>query len=274
MIIKALAENHAITDDFKTQHGLSLYIETSRHKILFDMGQNSLFLENAKKMGVNIDEIDLAIISHGHNDHGGGLGVFLQENSQAKVYIHQKAFDKYFARRPDGEIQAIGLDEEYKSHPRLVFTGDYMRVDEGLELFAHIPGQELCSTANKVLLRQAGEELLEDNFAHEQNLIITEGGKTLLIAGCAHKGIVNIIKQGISMKGKGFDYVIGGFHLFNPSTQETESPALIKAIGDYLKSTGTIYYTCHCTGLSAYKELKDIMDGQINYLAAGGTIQM
>lgn len=274
MIIKALAENHAISDDYKTQHGLSLYIETSKHKILFDMGQNKLFLENAEKMGVNISEIDLAIISHGHYDHGGGLGVFLQENSRAKVYVHQKAFDNYFARRPNGETQKIGLDENYNNNPRIIFTGDYNLIDDGLELFSNIQAEELCSEANKVLLMQKGEVLIEDNFAHEQNLIITENGKTLLIAGCAHKGIVNIVKKGILMKGKMFNYVIGGFHLSNPSTKESEAPDLIKAVGKYLKSTGSIYYTCHCTGLGAYKELKDIMDNNINYLATGGTIKL
>lgn len=273
MIIKALAENHAISEEYKTQHGLSLYIATEKHKILFDLGQNHLFLENAEKMDVNITDIDLVVISHGHYDHGGGLKTFLKENNQAKIYLHQKAFDKHFAKRPNGETADIGLDEVFKNQERIILTGDYQLIDDGLELFSNIKGKELCSTANKVLLMQEGAELAEDTFAHEQNLIITENGKTLLIAGCAHNGIVNIVKQGAAMIGKNFDYVIGGFHLFNPGTRESEAPELIKAIGEYLQSTGSVYYTCHCTGLEAYAELKDIMGKKINYLATGETIQ-
>ena len=80
MKITALVENTTNNPSLGTQHGLSLYIEANGRKILFDMGADGLFLENAEKLGIDIAGVDLAIVSHGHDDHGGGLGVFLEKN--------------------------------------------------------------------------------------------------------------------------------------------------------------------------------------------------
>jgi len=84
MLIKALVENTTITDDLGCEHGLSLYIETAKHKILFDVGASELFFQNAKKFGVNIADVDFLVISHGHYDHGGGLKAFCGKTKKPK----------------------------------------------------------------------------------------------------------------------------------------------------------------------------------------------
>ncbi|MFS8541429.1 MAG: MBL fold metallo-hydrolase [Tissierellales bacterium] len=76
MIIKTLVENTALSKNFASEHGLSLYIEANSRKILFDIGASGLFLENAKKLNLDISEVDYLIISHGHFDHGGGQEFF------------------------------------------------------------------------------------------------------------------------------------------------------------------------------------------------------
>jgi 7,8-dihydropterin-6-yl-methyl-4-(beta-D-ribofuranosyl)aminobenzene 5'-phosphate synthase len=90
MLIKTLVENTSISKDFGSEHGLSLYVETKKHKILFDVGASDLFLQNAKKLNVNIADVDFLVISHGHYDHGGGLKTFLKENTKAEVFLHHK----------------------------------------------------------------------------------------------------------------------------------------------------------------------------------------
>lgn len=80
MKIVVLVENTTKQKDLKGKHGLCLYMETERHKVLFDLGPDDTFLHNAKKCGVDIAAVDTVIISHGHVDHGGGLGAFLQMN--------------------------------------------------------------------------------------------------------------------------------------------------------------------------------------------------
>ncbi len=274
MIIKTLLENTAVSAEYQSEHGLSLYLETRLHKILFDFGKSRLFLENAAKMGVDISKVDMAILSHGHSDHGGGLKAFLQENQKAKVYIHAKAFERHYAKRPGGVVEDIGLDPSLKENERIILTGDHLVIDEELELFADVRGQELCSLSNQALLMDGAAGLVQDTFAHEQNLIVTESGKTVLLAGCAHRGIVNIVKSFIARTGRPADCVIGGFHLFNPGTKKSEEPALVHAVGQYLKETGSFYGTCHCTGPEAFAQLREVLGNQIHYCAAGDVLEI
>ena len=71
--------------DIISEHGLSLFIETEEHKILFDMGQSDAFIKNALSLGIDIAKVDIAVISHGHYDHGGGLRYFLELNRSAPI---------------------------------------------------------------------------------------------------------------------------------------------------------------------------------------------
>ena len=75
MKITALLENKTNREDMLTEHGLSLYIETEKHKILFDMGQSDLFAKNAAALGIDLSSVDIAVLSHGHYDHGGGVKI-------------------------------------------------------------------------------------------------------------------------------------------------------------------------------------------------------
>jgi 7,8-dihydropterin-6-yl-methyl-4-(beta-D-ribofuranosyl)aminobenzene 5'-phosphate synthase len=89
-----------------------------------------------------------------------------------------------------------------------------------------------------------------------------------LIAGCAHKGIVNIIEQFIKLKNTTPKAVIGGFHTSNPKENQYESEEFIDKLGEKLGSYKTKLYTCHCTGIEPYKMLKKNIE-DINYIAAG-----
>lgn len=274
MILKTLVENTSISENFKSEHGLSLYIETRRHKLLFDTGASGLFAENAVKMGVDLSEVDLAVISHGHYDHGGGLKTFLSMNSKARVYLNQRAFEKHFANRANGEKGYIGLDAGLLPNDRFVFVSEKVVIDEELRLFSHVKGDKFNPAGNRDLFMTAGEELVPDDFEHEQNLVITEGGKTVLLAGCAHKGIVNILEYLAAEKGIEPGVVIGGFHLYNRAADESEDPGLVMKIGAALLEHKAKYYTCHCTGMESYMRLKSIMSERLEYLTTGSEIKI
>lgn len=274
MIITALAENESAHENLGCEHGLSLYIETENNNLLFDTGQGSLFAENADKLGVDLSQVDLCVISHGHYDHGGGLRTFLSLNTRAPVYANIKAFGDYYANRTDAPKQYIGLDKTLPFPERIVFTGGYLTVEDGLEIFSTVTGQTLQPAGNNDLFEKTGETFLHDCFSHEQNLIITENGKTVLIAGCAHKGIINIAESFHDLKGYYPDYVIGGFHLYNKASGNSEDEDTVSAIGRYLLLTGSQYFTCHCTGMAAYTSLKTVMADKINYLSTGNQINI
>ena len=271
MLIKTLVENTLISKDFGSEHGLSLYIETKTHKILFDVGASELFLQNAEKLEVNIADVDFLVISHGHYDHGGGLNTFLKENVKAEVFLHRLAFEKYYAIRPNNKLDFIGLDENLKQNKQIVLTSDRFFISNGIQVFSNIVQKEPRPKSNSGLLTEYKGQTVDDTFAHEQNLLIEEDGKTLLITGCAHNGIINILEYFQTLKGRMPDYVIGGFHLSSRSGGNEDSDT-IDRIGKHLMGTKAKYYTCHCTGMKAYERLKSAMGDRIDYLSAGSAI--
>ncbi|MFZ7131231.1 MAG: MBL fold metallo-hydrolase [Eubacteriales bacterium] len=272
MIIRTLSENTSLSEDFRCEHGLSLYIETNNHKLLFDTGASSLFMENAGKMNVNIADVDLTVISHGHYDHGGGLKAFLSINKKALIYINQSAFEKHYSNKPDSEKKYIGLDEKLLPNHRFTFVGSHFVVDGEIELFSQVNGQKFKPSGNQDLYMTSGQTFIQDDFSHEQNLIIKEKGNTVLVAGCAHTGIVNILEHFYANKGYLPSHVIGGFHLYNRSAGKDEDPEVVKGIGTYLKNTGAKFYTCHCTGIKSYDNLKSIMGQRVDYLSIGSQV--
>ena len=278
--LKTLIENTSCGELWEKEHGLSLYLETERHKLLFDTGKTSLFLTNAARMELDISRIDTVIISHGHYDHGGGLPAFLERNKTAKVYISEKAFEPHFSKRDNGEIKYIGIDGTLTENAQLHFVNGTFDIDEELTIFSGVKGREFFSKANDVLLERRDGQYEKDSFQHEQNLIVRKkDGSRILISGCAHNGIVNIIERFIELEGQAPDVVIGGFHLMEPSNGKAIPEEQIFAVAERLlsyagKKDKTRYFTCHCTGLEAYEILKEKMGDRISYLSSGSELSL
>lgn len=274
MRITVLSENTSVSEDFGHEHGLSMLVETRSRKILFDTGASGLFAENAAKMGIDLKAADTAVISHGHYDHGGGLKTFLEINAKAPVYLREDAFEPHYSNRPGGVKANIGLDRSLLPNDRFVFCGNSFRIDDDLEVFSGVEQLRFTPSGNRDLFAKDGDEYIPDDFAHEQNLAVYEDGKSTLIAGCAHNGIVNILDAYAARKGSFPDYCISGFHLYNPAAKQDEDPELVDRIGEVLKKTGTRFYTCHCTGLASYNRLKTILGDQIDYIGTGRQIEI
>ncbi len=273
MKITTLVENTAASSEYGCKHGLSFYIETANHKLLFDLGPDELFLRNAEKLGVDIGAVDTVVISHGHNDHGGALKLFLERNHTARVYIRENAFLPYYVKIL-GVPSYAGLDSALKSHEQIVLTGEECIIDDELRLFSGVTERECYARTNNALYEKTKNRYVHDAFAHEQNLIITENGRTVLFGGCAHNGIVNILHKAELLLGKQPNVAISGMHLYNPVSIFGGDSRLTRQIGERLRGMDTRFCTCHCTGKKAYGILKDIMGEKIDYLAAGSVIAL
>lgn len=272
MYIATLAENTAVSERFGSVHGLSFYIRANGRRFLFDLGPDRLFLDNARELGVRPEEAEFAVISHGHNDHGGALKLFLTVNKSAKVYLRKEALEKHYSGAGE-HWRDISLPSD-ADRSRLVFTGDVQKIGEGLTVFSDVRGECLVPESNRVLMKACGDGMCRDDFSHEQSLMIEEDGKLILIAGCAHRGIANIKERAEQIAGRPMDTVISGFHLCIPRTGEPVAEQFIREVADCLKQTDTQYYTCHCTGLAAYETLKKEMGEQIGYLSAGSGLTL
>lgn len=253
------------------EHGLSLYIEKEDGvRVLFDMGQSALFASNAQALALDIAAVDAAVVSHGHYDHGGGLKTFLEENHKAKVFIHQDAFLPRYSLRETG-LRYIGLDTSLRNSNRLVTCGNETRIAGDMMLFADVHGN-CCNPAGNRLLYGPGKTV-NDTFCHEQSLIIEEAGKVVLFAGCAHCGIVNILRKAEEMTGKPPAHVFAGMHLVKSGLQDAEENAFIATLAhELLQYENTMFHTMHCTGEEQYNKLKSLMGTQIDYLSCGDEV--
>lgn len=272
MRIVCLIENVEGIKGLATEHGLSLYIETNTHKILFDTGESDLFIVNAEKLGIDLREVDLMVLSHGHKDHGGGIKAFMTLNSKARIYMQREAFTKHYSLRPNNEIVDISIDQELKISDRIGYVDSLCTLDEELTLFSGVHSDPEALLANRHLRMENNGELEQDDFKHELNLVIDESGTKILIAGCAHNGIENILNAAERITHRPIDVVIGGFHLQNRTTHLLEAEARIQQLATGLKMKKARFWTGHCTGVEAYHKLHTLMGDKISYLATGETV--
>ncbi|HWQ58427.1 MAG TPA: MBL fold metallo-hydrolase [Clostridia bacterium] len=269
MRVVTLVENTSSREDFQSKHGLSLYAETALHKLLFDLGPDDAYLANAGKLGVDVSDVDVAFVSHGHVDHGGGIETFLKVNDHAPVYVQKNAFADTGAL-VRGSYRFIGLDSKLEEHPQIAFADGAKELDAELLLFSDVEGQ-FVSQGNRVLIANFGKGFTKDDFRHEQYLVVREKGKNVLFSGCSHRGVANILKKAEEHCGK-IDICIGGFHLYDPVSRRPEEDELIDALAEKLLESDAVFYTCHCTGYSVYERMKNILGGRIFYLSAGDEI--
>ncbi len=263
MIIKALVENTTINEELKAEHGLSLYIETARHRILFDMGQTDCFAYNADKLGIDLSTVDIVVLSHGHYDHGGGMARFLSLNNKASVYINRHAFEPHY----NGSEKYIGLEPSLAQSDRLIFVDDYLKIDDELEVFSCNDNARPYDMGNFGLNMLQGKKLVPDDFKHEQYLLIKENDKRVLLSGCSHKGILNIVSWFSP------DVLIGGFH-FVKLEPDSDDREVLSLAANILNQYPTTYYTCHCTGTTQYEFLKETMGSKLHYLSTGQTVEI
>ncbi|MGN1276736.1 MAG: MBL fold metallo-hydrolase [Floccifex sp.] len=255
---------------FYCEHGLSFYIETKNHTILVDTGQSDLFLKNAQILNIDITKIDLVFISHGHYDHVGGLQAFLEINHTAKVYIHKEAKKEFYSLK-NGKEKYIGINPSLWNHPQIQWIDSNMKMDE-IEVFTNVNHACFWPKSNLRLKYKEHNILIQDDFSHEIYIVIHQE-QTILISGCAHNGIVNILNAFYEIYQKDADIVLSGFHLIR-SHYEAQDIQLIQDIAKELKKRNCIYYTGHCTGDLAYKILKKELKDQIQKLEAGSIIKM
>ena len=282
MKITTLIENRESIAEpaLSSEWGLSLCIEFNDHSILFDTGATGAFVDNAKHLSVPVDSFDVAILSHHHFDHGGGLKRFFELNSKAKVYL---------ADAPDGECfikimgvlkKYIGLDRNLIDHhrERFMFINEPTEILPDVFIFPKIIATHPKPSGNKHLYLKTEGTLFPDEFSHEIVMAIKENGKLVIFTGCSHNGILNMIdtvaKKFTDVPVKA---VIGGFHLVaSPpfhfmAGKKKDVEHLGKSILNYPVE---VTYTGHCTGKKAFNILKSVMGDRLKDMRTGSTFNI
>ena len=234
LTIRIVYDNNPYDPNLQTEWGFSCFIKGKEKTILFDTGGNGkTLLSNMKKMKINPEEVDLIVLSHIHGDHIGGLEEFLKKNNQVKVYL-PRSFPSGFKK----DIKKAGAQ--------------YVEVEKSLEIC-----DEVFSTG------EMGSTI------KEQSLIIKTEKGLVVITGCAHPGIVEIVRKAKELQKEEIYLVMGGFHLLSTSEKGIE-----KIINEFQKLGVKKAAPCHCSGELCQQIFEDKYKKDYIKLGAGAELEV
>lgn len=273
--------------DNKTEHsacqaewGLSIFVESCGHKILFDTGCSDMFTRNAKAMGIDLTQAEKVIISHGHFDHTEGMPAFVEINKTAPIYIHKNAFS-VFHGMDEGEINErnCGLlwSEDFTEsiRDRFVLTENLVKVTDNMTLIGNIPDfeeypptEQFYREVKKVSADGAEAVIMEpDDMSHEQFLVVEERDYIFIISGCSHRGVLpTILTAKKYFHDKKIGALIAGMHMYSVKGERRS-----EMVSQIINAGVEKVFPLHCTGMEAIIEFKSRM-GESCVVATSGDV--
>ncbi|MCL2019867.1 MAG: MBL fold metallo-hydrolase [Oscillospiraceae bacterium] len=279
MKLLTLIENTAASEKLCTEHGLSFYIEHMGKKILFDAGATGLFAKNASRMLIDLKKLDIAVLSHNHIDHAGGLDVLLGYRPNIKIYAKKAVLNGVFKKAGIFQIP-IGLSSGYfeKRAENFVLFNSFQQIADGAFLMSCEVFEPYFT--DKTLLMKKDKKAVADDYSHELFMVVFPSGEPedgiVVISSCSHAGVVNILNT-VRLTWEGVPIIgfVGGIHLTTKGGKKLIcSFEEIEKIAEEIKGMdiGQIY-VCHCTGQKGYERLKIQLGDQIQYLRAGEELE-
>ena len=246
--ITVLLENtKPLQSDFEIEHGLSFHVKTSQSNFIFDCGQTNLARNNARRLKINLSEINFVVLSHSHYDHSAG---YRSLNPKPKIIYTGKNFwrEKFsvdgekFLYKGCGFTQKDLIDWNIEQK----ICDDILQLDNDSWLIGNILKRYDFETIPKKFV--CGDEKIFDDFSDEIILVIREEEGLAIITGCAHRGILNIVSTVHEKLNLPIKRIIGGIHLIGESDERIE-----KTFNE-LKNFGVKNFSlCHCSGIDKFK---------------------
>ena len=267
--IRVLLENFSINKQYKAKHGLSVLIEYHGGTILLDTGPDKKFIENARKMNIDLSKIDMLFLSHNHYDHTGGLNEFIRLNHNIPVYLMDNINNSYYAKTFLLPV-SIGLNLRKKYRSSVNQINDDLIINNNIYFLKNTVSENIKPTHNKVLFKRENGKMVHDTFDHEGILVLEDNNELLIFNSCSHNGILNIIET-VKRKipGKVIRSYIGGLHLCNPSTKRHEDGKYLDHLAEKLKQLKINVYSGHCTGKFALNYLKEKLGNMCHEINTG-----
>ncbi len=242
-----------------------------------DTGQGLGLTANAKVLNVNLSDIRKIVLSHGHYDHTGGLDAFAGQKSPLQIYAHPDVFRPKFKSKDEGEKEErfIGLKHSpasLESHlnAKVHLLTDFTEISEGIYFSGQIPRVTNFEQNDKKLLIRKEDRFVPDPLTDDAALLIETGSGPVILTGCAHSGIVNIMQHFSKMTGhKAFHAVIGGTHLgFLNSDHQLE-----KTMDAFDAYQLKLIAVSHCTGNEAAAACYNRFKERFAFANAGWRVQ-
>jgi 7,8-dihydropterin-6-yl-methyl-4-(beta-D-ribofuranosyl)aminobenzene 5'-phosphate synthase len=280
MRVTVLVENTADAGGrLAGEHGLSLHIVHGSLEMLHDVGASGLFAENAAALGIDVARVDLAVLSHGHYDHGGGLARFFEVNDRAPVCLARSAMEPHYAGLPLVRREVgIKADMLERHRDRLRLVDADAEPSAGVHLITKIGTAHPWVAFNRSLGALRGGRIGRDDLSHELAMAIEVTDGIAVFTGCGHRGVLNMVDAARArFPGRAIRAVIGGFHLGGVPGKNllAESDASVRRVGEGLLERGVqMTWTGHCTGERAGQVLKGVMGDRMNLLRTGVIIDL
>jgi 7,8-dihydropterin-6-yl-methyl-4-(beta-D-ribofuranosyl)aminobenzene 5'-phosphate synthase len=248
---------------FLAEWGLSMLVEAGGQRILFDTGAGIAAVHNAQLLGVDLSTVDRIVLSHGHYDHTGGLrGVLSRMRHEVPVMAHPDIWVAKYNRSPEEAERFIGLPFGREAleglGARFHLTSEPVHLADNILTTGEIPMLSGYEEIDNSLFVKENGRLLPDKLADDLAMVIDTEFGLVVILGCAHRGIVNTLRQAQKLTGRELIYAaIGGTHLVSASRERlARTAAALKEMGiQYLGAS-------HCTGFAASAHLvREFGDG-------------
>lgn len=233
------------------EHGFSVFIEGERENVLFDTGQGLAIINNSMALNKNLRSIDKIVLSHGHKDHSGGLAKVLQIKGDVEVIGHPNVFKTRYRLKKDGKKKYVGLPF-HRSYleglgARFNLIKEFTEISKDIYVTGEVPRKTPLEKGDPDLYAEVDGKLVPDPFEDDLSLVLDTKKGMVIVLGCAHSGVINIIEHIIGKKGNNrIRGIIGGTHLKGASSEQIEWT--IKELEKYsIEMLGV----SHCTGMDA-----------------------
>lgn len=270
MRVTVLSDNNA-SEGLGCEWGFSALIETEGETVLLDTGASGLFAENAQVLGIDLACVDHAVLSHAHFDHASGFDVFFEHNDHAPLLLQAACRENCWSDAK-GDMAYIGIKQGMVSAyaDRLQRIEGVMEFTPNAWLVPHSTAGLGSIGEREHLYLKHGDELVGDDFAHEQSLVFDTTRGLVVFNSCSHAGVEAIIDEVRALfPGKSIRALVGGLHLF--LREEPEVRALAAKISDLGIEK---VYTGHCTGEQALAVLKEELPGKVEAFYAGQVFEV
>jgi 7,8-dihydropterin-6-yl-methyl-4-(beta-D-ribofuranosyl)aminobenzene 5'-phosphate synthase len=259
------------------EHGFSAFIELDKGNYLFDTGSGRSIVPNSLTLNKDLKSIRKIFLSHGHYDHTGGLSEVLKLKGKVDVHAHPHVFlDRIVVFKEEGREIKRFIGIHYKKSyleslgAQFVFNTDFNEVEKGLFLTGEVPRQTNFEKRDPRLFSEMDGSMTQDLFLDDQSLALDTEKGLILILGCAHAGMINIVNHVMHKTGKQKFYaIVGGTHLdFLTPEQLEESIKSLKRM-----EIGKIGVS-HCTGMKAAFRLHQEFGDRFFYGCVGSVLEV